>query len=107
MKQLTEEHIREAFRAGSEWGAHKQAGNYYNAPLDEDEYVETIFPKSKGVELIPITYGIIKNTVGWSRFCDVTGNNAYAINEFGDFEYDTIFKITKEEASKLGFVLDI
>ena len=55
-------------------------------------------------ELISVTYSLIKNTCGWSKFCDVTNNNHYAINGFGEFEPDRIFKIKKEDAKKLNFI---
>jgi len=50
---------------------------------------------------IPVTYATIKNTVGWSKFCDVTENNCYAINEFGDFDLNEIFYITQSQFKEL------
>lgn len=50
---------------------------------------------------IPVTYGMIKQTVGWSRFCDETKHNHYAINEFGDYDLTHIFHITKTQYEKL------
>ena len=37
--RYTEEDIRNAFRAGMEKGAHR---SYYDAPLDENEFVEEL-----------------------------------------------------------------
>lgn len=53
---------------------------------------------------IPITYGLIKATCGWSRFCDVTEGNHYAINEWGEFEIGEIFYITESQAKQLNFI---
>lgn len=52
-------------------------------------------------EKVPITYGTIKNTCGWSKWCDVTNGNHYAINEWGDYPIDTIFYCTKSQFKKL------
>ena len=38
MKTYTEQDLRLAFQAGSERGAFIHAGNYFDAPLDEDEF---------------------------------------------------------------------
>ena len=59
-------------------------------------------PEEKNEEpTIPVTYGMIKNTVGWSKFCDETNYNHYAINEFGDYDETHIFHITKTQYQKL------
>lgn len=46
--RYTEEDIRNAFRAGMNKGAHR---SYYDAPLDEDEFVEELNSKSNWEEL--------------------------------------------------------
>jgi hypothetical protein len=53
---------------------------------------------------IPITYGLIKATCGWSKWCDVTNGNHYAINEFGDYEDREVFYITETQAKQLKFI---
>lgn len=67
------------------------------------------FPTTNDVEdeeeeTVPITYGLIKATVGWSRFCDVTGKNHYAINEFGDYPMNEVFDIPLSQAKTLEFI---
>lgn len=51
---------------------------------------------------IPVTYSYIKRNIGWSKFCDVTGGNHYAINEWGDYPDNEIFRVTESQAEKLG-----
>jgi hypothetical protein len=61
------------------------------------------FILGKGVEEkeIPITYGLIKATCGWSEFAKITNRNVYPIKEFGDYEAKEVFYITENEAKKL------
>lgn len=53
---------------------------------------------------IPITYGLIKVTCGWSEFAEKTNRNVYAINEFGDYEANEVFYITENQAKQLKFI---
>lgn len=53
---------------------------------------------------IPVTYGIIKARVGWSRFCDVTGGNHYAINDHGEPNDRQLYEVTLKHAKKLGII---
>jgi|GEM_PF-6276154 len=53
---------------------------------------------------IPITYGLIKATCGWSKFAEKTNRNVYAINEFGDYEANEVFYITESQAKQLKFI---
>lgn len=55
-------------------------------------------------ENIPITYGLIRNTFGWPKFCDVTGGNHYMVNEWGHPDDSTIYKITISQAKELGII---
>jgi len=104
---FTIDDLRRAFQAGSERGAFDANHNYFDAPLDEDEYIESITNVEKIViQTIPVTYSLIKITVGWSRFCDVTGYNHYTINEFGDFDDNHKFNITLPEWNELFKGLD-
>ncbi len=105
MKKKLEKMLREAFQAGMEQGAHLQAGNYFDAPLNEDEYIESLKNVSKEEEdTIPITYGLIKATCGWSSFCDITGNNHYAINGWGDYPSNEVFYVKEGHAKELNFI---
>tara|TARA_R110000772_G_scaffold78161_1_gene167715 strand:+ start:743 stop:1075 length:333 start_codon:yes stop_codon:yes gene_type:complete len=51
---------------------------------------------------VPVLYYTIKNTIGWSRWCDVTGGNHYALNE-GYYPSDReVLYCTKDQAKDLG-----
>lgn len=101
--KYTEEDLRKAFKNGVLRGMHDQAGNYFDAPLDEEEYIESLNPKVEENE-IPITYGFIKATCGWSRFAEQTDRNVYAISEFGDYQSNEVFYITESQAKQLKFI---
>ena len=51
---------------------------------------------------IPITYGLIKATCGWSKFAETCNRNVYAIKEFGDYEDREVFYITESQAKQLN-----
>lgn len=103
MKTYTEEDLRLAFQSEMERGAFEQAGNYFDAPLDENEYIESLNAPKEEKE-IPITYGLIKATCGWSKFAEVTDRNVYAIFEFGDYKDNEVFYITESQAEQLKFI---
>ena len=79
--------------------------------LSDDEMWEFLSNENKDIiyddiddeTTIPITFYQIK-TVGWSRYCDVTGGNHYAINEGYDPDDREIFNIKKKHAKELGFI---
>jgi hypothetical protein len=98
---FTEEDLREAFKAGHERGRFDAHNNYFDAPLDEDEYIVNLTPKIEPEETVKVTYSMIRATIGWSRFCDVTDKNHYAINEFGHYDDGEVFEITKIQFNKL------
>ena len=60
--------------------------------------------KIKEEKEIPITYGLIKATCGWSEFAEKTNRNVYTINEFGDYEDREVFYITESQAKQLKFI---
>ena len=98
-KVYTEEDLRQAFKAG--WLSGKNDDNYFNKPLDEDEYIQSLNPIEKE-EIINVPYFWIKNNIGWSEFCDITGGNHYAIKEFGEPRWD--LEVTMSEAKKIGYI---
>lgn len=99
---FTEEDLRNAFRAGQERGRFDANYNYFDAPFDEDEWVKSYTePVEEEEEKITVTYSMIKKTCGWSKFCDVTDGNHWAINEFGDFDDNHTFEVTKTQFNKL------
>jgi hypothetical protein len=97
----TEEDLREAFRAGRVDGANQ---SYFDKPLDEDEYIESLKQVELEEETIVVTYDIIKYGCGWSRFCDIAGYNHYAINDYGDFDKGTKFELTVSKAKELRLI---
>lgn len=53
---------------------------------------------------IPVTFFQIKNNIGWSEWCDVTGGNHYALNEGYSPSDSEIFYCTRSQAIKLGII---
>ena len=87
----------------------------YNSPEYGDAIVDEIsslfnFPTTIDIEPedeekeIPITYGLIKATCGWSKFVETTDRNVWAINEFGGYEPNEVFYITESQAKQLNFI---
>ena len=62
------------------------------------------FDKEVEEKEIPITYGLIKATCGWSKFAEVCDKNVWAISEFGDYEDREVFYITESQAKQLNFI---
>lgn len=91
MKTYTEEDLRLAFQAG-------------DAPLDENEYIESLNAPKEEEKEIPITYGLIKATCGWVEFAEVTNRSVYAVKEFGDYKANEVFYITESQAKQLKFI---
>ena len=54
-------------------------------------------------ETIPITLASIRNTCGWSKYCDVTGGNHYMLNESSVEDYE-IFHVKISDAKKLNLI---
>lgn len=52
---------------------------------------------------IPVTLATIKNTCGWSDFCDVTGANHYALKEW-TIEDSEIFNVKISHAKELKLI---
>ena len=100
----TEEDLRKAFQAGCARGAHNQSGNYFDAPLDEDEYIESLKDKKEELKTIPFTYFHLHNQLGWERFCDLTGTSIYARKEGYEIEYDEVFFISESDAKKFNLI---
>lgn len=80
------------------------SGNIHAYNIISD-IIENGMPKEEvEEETIPITYGFIRNTFGWPKFCDVTGGNHYMVNEWGHPDDSTIYKITISQAKELGIM---
>lgn len=53
---------------------------------------------------VPITYYQIREQVGWSQYCDVTGGNHYALNEGYSPADHEVFHVKKKHARELGLI---
>ena len=101
MRTYTEEDLRNAYRKGSEWGAWNNAGNYFDEPMTEDEYIESLNPQSKEEDKIPMTYGFLRSRIGWETFCDITGIDYYAKRGGYEIKDDEIFYLTESQVKDL------
>lgn len=100
--KLTEKDLRLAFQAGAERGWFVGAGNYFDPPLDEDEYIRSL-TASEEEEKVPVTYRTLINSVrDWEEFCDITGTSLYAKKEGYVFSNSEVFHIDKDAAERLG-----
>ena len=68
-----------------------------------EDFLLNGFAEEKEKE-IPITYGLIKATCGWSEFAEVTNRNVWAVKAFGEFEPGETFYITESQAKQLNFI---
>lgn len=103
MKTYTEEDLRSAYQQGFN-RANAIEGYPIHYTLTEDEYIERLKSQKIQEKEIPITYGLIKASCGWSRFAEVCDKNVYAINEWGDYKPNEIFYITESQAKQLKFI---
>lgn len=100
MKTYTEQDLRLAFQAGSERGAFIQAGNYFDAPLDEDEYIESLNPKIEE-STIRFTFDYLKHKLDWESICAITGSDYYSRFEIKDSE---VFNIKESIAKQYNLI---
>lgn len=103
MKTYTEEDLRLAFQAGRERGAFDQAGNYFDAPLDEDEYIESLNPKIDE-ETIYFSYSFLRRKLDWKQFCDLTGVDYYAIRNGYEIKDTENFPIKESKAKEFNLI---
>lgn len=75
--------------------------DFHDFRLKVEDDIETYLTKK---EDFPVTYALIRHTVGWSKFAEVTSKNVYAVKEYGHFQDHEIFKITLEQAKTLKFI---
>jgi hypothetical protein len=97
------EEMKSCFDAGMDLGRFVAMNNYFDKPLDFDEFIESINKVEVEEDTIPITLGHIRNTCGWSRYCDITGSNHYMLKEFSVSDRE-IFDVKKSDAEKLGLI---
>lgn len=102
--KYTEEDLRKAFRAGSERGAFDHAGNYFDAPFDEDEYIESLNLSVVEEDKISFTYSFLRRKLDWEQFCDLTGIDYYAKRNGYEIEDSEIFYITESKAKQFNLI---
>lgn len=102
--RYTETDLRKAFRAGISQGMHLQAGNYFDAPLDEDEYIDSLKEAVVEEDKISFTYSFLRRKLEWEKFCDLTGTNYYARNEGYEINDTDIFYITESKAKQFNLI---
>jgi len=99
-----EEDLREAFKAGILQGKHLQANNYFDAPLDEDEYIKSLNEKDVKEDTIPFLHWQLRNKLHWEDFCNLTGTSYYAEKEgFKMDDYEIVY-ISKNEAKRFNLI---
>lgn len=98
--KYTEEDLRKAFRAGHERGVFDGAGNYFDAPLDEDEYIESLNSQSVDEDKISFSYSFLRRKLSWEEFCDLTGTDYYAIANGYEIKDTDLFDITESKAKE-------
>lgn len=103
MKTYTEQDLRLTFKAGHERGMFDAYKSYFDAPLDEDEYIESL--KEKVVEeTYPFLYSFLRRKLDWEKFCELTGVSYYAKNEGYEIKDYEVFEITESKAKEYGLL---
>ncbi len=69
--------------------------------VDEINYAPEI--KNKEEKTIPITLWQIKATCGWSKYCDITGGNHYALKEWSVSDSE-VYNVKESHAKQLGII---
>jgi len=101
MKKPLENKLRDAFRAGRASGLHN---SYYDAPLDEDEYIESLKGVVAEEDKISFTFSFLRRKIDWEQFCDLTGVDYYATRNGFEIKDSEVFYITESQAKKLKFI---
>jgi len=104
MKKSLENKLRDAFKAGVQRGYFDGANNYFDAPLDEDEYIESLKETVVEEGKISFTYSFLRRKLDWEQFCELTGVDYYALNNGFEIEDSEIFYITETQAKQLNFI---
>lgn len=100
----TEEDLRRAFQAGIERGRFIQIGNYFDAPLDEDEYIESLNPKPIEEETISFSYSFLRRKLDWLEICELTGLSEYWQKEGYEIKDTDTFQVAESKAKKFNLI---
>ncbi len=103
MKRYTEQDLRLAFQAGIDMGKHIQSGNYYDKPLDEDEYIESLYFEIEE-STIGFTYEYLKLKLDWLDICKITGLNEYCRSEGYEIKDSEVFNIKESIAQQFNLI---
>ncbi len=104
MEKYTEEDLRKLVDLIDESYRGVTRNNTNGSEILKDFLINGFTEEKIEEKEIPITYGLIKATCGWSRFAEVCNMNVYAISEFGDYPLNEIFYITESQAKQLKFI---
>jgi hypothetical protein len=105
MKTYTEEDMKAAYEAATD----SASFDYMNDSIDQavpfEEWLEDYnLPSEESAQQLSFPWWLVKKTCNWSGWCDVTGGNHYAMQEFGELEKDHLLYCTKKEAEELGLI---
>ena len=104
MKTYTEQDLRLAFQAGINRGKYLQSGNYYNEPLDEDEYIDSFNFKIEKESTIGFTFGYLQRKLDWDDICAITGLSYYCRSKGYIIENSEVFRIKKSIAKQYNLI---
>lgn len=99
---LTEDIVRDIFKCGAEWGAWNYANNYFDEPMNEEEVINSYFPRQKEENKVPYTFGHLERVLGWESFCDLTGISYWAKREGFEIKDNEIIYLTEEQIEEYG-----
>ena len=103
-KKYTEEDLRKLVDLIDESYRGVTRDNTNGSEILEDFLLNGFAEEKIEEKEIPITYGLIKATCGWSEFAEKTDRNVWAVKAFGDYEANEVFYITESQAKQLKFI---
>lgn len=99
----TEEDLRKSFQAGAKRGNWASGGYYYDEPLSEDEYIESLTLKIEK-DKICFSYSFLSRKLGWLGFCELTGISEWAKKGGYDPQPNDLFYIEESKARKFNLL---
>lgn len=100
----TEEDLRKAYQAGYKRGMFDHSSNYFDAPLDEKEYIESLSKKEVFEPKVSFTYSFLRRKLNWEQFCDLTGISYYAKANGFEIKDNEIFYFTESKAKEFNLI---
>lgn len=102
MDNNLEKQLREAFKAGVNYG--EAQNQYFDKPLNEDEYIESLQVCEDPVKKIDLTFGYLKLKLSWDTICNITGLSYYCQNEGYNINDSEVFSINIDLAKELNLI---